>query len=201
MHMKVIGLCGGSGSGKSLVCSIFNELDIICIDADRVYHDMISSDSECSKELISVFGDEIAAEVGINRARLRELAFLSKDNLELLNNITHKHILKQTRLMISNVRATTDSKAVIFDAPLLFESGFDKECDITVCVIADDETRINRIIERDSITIDAARARIRAQIPNDELVKKCDYSIENNSSVDALRKRVLEIKHKIIDNN
>ena len=199
--MKVIGLCGGSGSGKSLVCSIFNELDIICIDADRVYHDMISSDSECSKELISVFGDEIAAEVGINRARLRELAFLSKDNLELLNNITHKHILKQTRLMISNVRATTDSKAVIFDAPLLFESGFDKECDITVCVIADDETRINRIIERDSITIDAARARIRAQIPNDELVKKCDYSIENNSSVDALRKRVLEIKHKIIDNN
>ena len=199
--MKVIGLCGGSGSGKSLVCSIFNELDIICIDADRVYHDMISSDSECSKELVSVFGDEIAAEVGINRARLRELAFISKDNLELLNNITHKHILKQTRLMISNVRATTDSKAVIFDAPLLFESGFDKECDITVCVIADDETRINRIIERDSITIDAARARIRAQIPNDELVKKCDYSIENNSSVDVLRKRVLEIKHKIIDNN
>ena len=199
--MKVIGLCGGSGSGKSLVCSIFNELDIICIDADRVYHDMISSDSECSKELISVFGDEIAAEVGINRARLRELAFLSKDNLELLNSITHKHILKQTRLMISNVRATTDSKAVIFDAPLLFESGFDKECDITVCVIADDETRINRIIERDSITIDAAKARIRAQIPNDELVRKCDYSIENNSSVDVLRKRVLEIKHKIIDNN
>ena len=198
--MKVIGLCGGSGSGKSLVCSIFNELDIICIDADRVYHDMISSDSECSKELVSVFGDEIAAEVGINRARLRELAFLSKDNLELLNNITHKHILKQTRLMISNVRATTDSKAVIFDAPLLFESGFDKECDLTICVIADEKIRIERIINRDGISYEAAKARINSQISNDELINKCTYSIENNSTDQELRNGVADLYKTIFDN-
>ena len=199
--MKLIGLCGGSGSGKSFVCSIFNEYGILSINADSVYHDMISTDSECTRELISVFGNEIAANVGIDRAKLRNVVFSSNDKLRLLNEITHKHILTKTRRLISRITETTDCKALIFDAPLLFESGFDEECDVTVCVVADEQTRINRIIERDSISIEAAKARISSQIPNDELIKKCDYSIENNSSVERLRDQVLEIKSKIIDNN
>ena len=199
--MKLIGLCGGSGSGKSFVCSIFNEYGILSINADSVYHDMISTDSECTRELISVFGNEIAANVGIDRAKLRNVVFSSNDKLKLLNEITHKHILTETRRLISRITETTDCKALIFDAPLLFESGFDEECDVTVCVVADEQTRINRIIERDSISIEAAKARINSQIPNDELIKKCDYSIENNSSVERLRDQVLEIKSKIIDNN
>ena len=199
--MKIIGLCGGSGSGKSFVCSVFNEYGILSINADRVYHDMISTDSECARELISVFGTEISADVGIDRAKLREVVFSSRGKLKLLNEITHKHILAETRRLISRISETTDCKALIFDAPLLFESGFDKECDVTVCVVADEQTRINRIIERDSISIEDAKARISSQISNNELIKKCDYSIENNSSVEKLREAVLEIKSKIIDNN
>ena len=198
--MRIIGLCGGSGSGKSLVCSIFNEFGIKSIDADHVYHDLISSDSECSRELISAFGKDIASTVGIDRAKLRETAFTSKENLKLLNEITHKHILRKTRELITQIRLSTNCKAVIFDAPLLFESGFDKECDVTVCVIADEKTRIDRIIKRDSISTEAAIKRIRAQIPNEELIRKCDYSIENNSSVESLREQILEIIQLIIDN-
>ena len=199
--MKLIGLCGGSGSGKSFVCGIFNEYGILSINADRVYHDMISTDSECARELISVFGNAISAGVGIDRAKLREVVFSSSGKLKLLNEITHKHILAETRRLISRISETTDCKALIFDAPLLFESGFDKECDVTVCVVANEQTRINRIIERDSISIEDAKARISSQISNNELIKKCDYSIENNSSVEKLREAVLEIKSKIIDNN
>lgn len=198
--MKIIGLCGGSGSGKSLVCSIFNEFGICSIDADRVYHDLISSDSECSRELISVFGDSISLSPGIDRRRLREIVFSSKDKLKLLNEITHKHILSQTRKLISDIERTTNNRAVIFDAPLLFESGFDMECDVTVCVIADEETRIERIVERDSITKEAAKSRIKAQISNEELMQKCDFTIINDSTVNVLREKVLKIKQQILDN-
>ena len=198
--MKIIGLCGGSGSGKSLVCSIFNEFGICSIDADKVYHDLISSDSECSRELISVFGDSISLSPGIDRRRLREIVFSSNDKLKLLNEITHKHILSQTRKLISDIEHTTNNRAVIFDAPLLFESGFDMECDVTVCVIADEETRIERIIERDSITKEAAKSRIKAQISNEELMQKCDFTIINDSTVNVLREKVLKIKQQILDN-
>ena len=195
--MKVIGLCGGSGAGKGTVCDLFKEIGIRSIDTDKVYHSMISTDSECTKELVSVFGNTIYAHPGIDRAALREIVFKSQNNLKKLNEITHKHILSEVREFI---KASSDCEAVIIDAPLLFESGFDKECDVTVCVIADSDVRIARIMKRDNISSDVANARISSQISNDLLVQMCDHSIDNSSTVSALRKKVYELKNKLFDN-
>ena len=196
--MTVIGLCGGSGSGKGLVCNIFNEFGIKSIDTDRLYHELISSESECTKELISCFGDGIASSTGINRVRLREVAFSSKSNLTLINKITHKHILEVARKRIDQYKRD-GYKGVVIDAPLLFESGFDKECDLTVCVIADEELRINRIIKRDGISRNDAVKRINSQIPNDKLIKKCTYCIENNSTEEILRLQVAGLINLIFE--
>ena len=194
--MKVIGMCGGSGAGKGTVCSIFAELGIKSIDTDKLYHDIISRDSECTLELISFFGDSVYAAPGIDRRALRDIVFSSEENLAQLNMITHKHILAQVRSIINSERC---AEGIIIDAPLLFESGFDKECDTTVCVLADEEIRIKRIIQRDGLTPDAARRRIASQIQNAELIKRCEYSIENNSTEEELRENIAELYKKMFN--
>ena len=197
--MKVIGLCGGSGSGKGLVCRFFNELGIKSIDTDKVYHNMISTNSECARELISFFGEGITSlDFVIDRKKLREVAFSSDEALRQLNLITHKHILTQVRTIIEEY-SEQGYPGVIVDAPVLFESGFNKECDLTICVIAEEKIRIDRIISRDGISFEEAKARINSQISNDDLVKKCTYSIENNSIEQELCKRVAELYEIIFE--
>ena len=195
--MKIIGLCGGSGSGKGVACDIFAELGIPCIDTDKVYHGLISTNSECAVELITTFGEQLNAFPGIDRLRLREVAFSSQNNLVKLNRITHKHILEKTRSIIEDIKSDPTVLGVVIDAPLLFESGFDKECDITVCVIADESVRIDRITKRDNISTDQALARINAQISNSDLISRCDYSVENNTTVDDLRNKINIVYNKI----
>ena len=197
--MKVVGLCGGSGSGKSLVCSFFNDFGVKCIDTDMIYHEIISVNSECTNELISYFGDSISASPGIDRAKLRDIAFRSDDNLKILNAITHKHILNEVRLRITEIKTEGTAIGIIIDAPLLFESGFDEECELTVAVISDTDKRIERIIERDGISYDQAVSRVSRQISNDTLIKICDYVIENNSTPDALKSQVCELTSTLFD--
>ena len=195
--MVVIGLCGGSGSGKGTVCAIFAELGIKSIDTDKLYHGIISSDSECTMELVECFGKDVYANPGINRKALRDIVFSSSDKLKLLNEITHKHILSEVRKII---KGNLDARGIIIDAPLLFESGFDKECDVTVAITADEFTRLERITKRDGISLEHAKARIASQISDRELIQKCNYSIENSSTENELRSKVLELYQKLFNN-
>ena len=119
--------------------------------------------------------------------------------MKILNEITHRHILDKTRQLIKDY-AHCGVEAVIVDAPLLFESGFDKECDVTVAIIADRKVRIQRIVSRDGISENDAIIRIDAQTSNEELIKRCNYFIENNGDVDSLRASVAVIYKKIMDN-
>ena len=199
--MKIIGLCGGSGSGKGSVCEIFSELSVPSVDTDLVYRKMTLVDSSCMRALKREFGDEIANSDGsLNRVELRRLVFDSEDakkNRKKLNAISHKFILDETRRIIAE-KEREGAKAIIIDAPLLFESGFDRECDVTACVIADEDVRISRIILRDGISAADAKRRIEGQITNDELVRLSDYVIENNGDLDALRAQVINLYKKII---
>ena len=90
--------------------------------------------------------------------------------------------------------------AAIVDAPLLFESGFNEECDLTVCVISDEEKRISRIVDRDGITYETAKKRIGTQISDTELVNLCDYVITNNDDIPSLRSQTLRIAKLILEN-
>ena len=197
--MKVIGLCGQSGAGKGLVCSFFSELNVACIDTDKVYHDIISTDSACTLELLECFGHGIYANPGINRKELGKIVFNSPEGLKQLNTIAHKHILNSVRETISRIKKDGIFDGVIIDAPLLFESGFDKECDVTLALLADKEVKIARIMARDSIDREHALKRLESQISNEDLKKKCDYAIENNSNAQELREKVGNIKKIIFD--
>ena len=197
--MKVIGLCGQSGSGKGLVCSFFNEINVVSIDTDQIYHNIISTNSDCTGELVSCFGEFIFADPGIDRKKLGMIAFASKENLDKLNEITHRHILGEVRTTISRIKRENSADGIIVDAPLLFESGFDKECDMTVAVITDPDTKIARIMARDGITRDAAIKRLSSQISDQELISRCDHVIYNSQDPDDLRNRVHELKKILFD--
>ena len=198
--MKIIGLTGGSGSGKGAVCHILEEFNIPCIDTDRIYRDMTVTASECTKALVAEFGDGILnSSGGIDRTSLASIVFCgegAEERRSRLNEITHAFILSKTR-QILNTLSASGTKIAFVDAPVLFESGFDKECDVTVSVVANREIRLNRIIARDGITLEQAKNRINSQKSDDELTKLTDLSIENNGDLSELREEVLALLEKL----
>lgn len=189
--MLVIGLCGGSGSGKSTVAGLLKEHNILHVDTDSIYRSLISSPSECTKELTDEFGVAIINTDGsINRPGLAEIVFNDKNKHTALNRIAHKHVLNVVREIISS---SSEYLAVCVDAPMLFESGFDKECDIIVAVTAPLEDRIDRIIKRDNITREAAIKRINSQLTDSELESKADFVIKNENNTSMLASNIDEL--------
>ncbi|MBO7196077.1 MAG: dephospho-CoA kinase [Clostridia bacterium] len=200
--MKVIGLCGGSGSGKGALCELFRQKNIPTIDTDLVYREITVGRSECLSALEKAFGKDIITEDGaLNRRILSNIVFSGENSerrLALLNSIAHRYILDEVRLRLNEYRLRGCSAAVV-DAPVLYESGFDRECDIIICVIADYETRISRIMARDNLSRDAAVMRISSQISDAELISKVDYVIENNSDIEALDNQLRAVLKQIFD--
>ncbi len=191
--MLTVGLTGGSGSGKGYLSSLLSDKDICIIDTDRVYHDMISSSSPCVDALVSAFGDKIVnSNGGIDRGVLGGIVFSSKEKLELLNSIAHAFIREECNGIIERSTA----KIVIIDAPVLFESGFDSMCDLIVGVVASEDTRIGRIIKRDSISREKALNRIRNQNSDDWFREKCDIVIENDGG--ELESKASELKARLM---
>ena len=117
----------------------------------------------------------------------------------LLNRISHKHVWDKTKEIISYLKKS-GAEFVMIDAPLLFESGFNKECDFVIAVTADMDIRIERIIKRDGIDKNAATLRIKSQLPDNYLVENSDFHIENSGSYEELEKQInkLVIQLKLI---
>lgn len=198
--MKTIGLTGGSGAGKGCVCHSFLKLDINSIDTDKVYRELCLPGSPCLIELIGVFGNGILNEDGtLDRKELASIVFSDKEKLEVLNLITHRYILNSVREWLE-IQRSEGRLAAIVDAPLLYESGFDKECDIVIAVVSDKATRIKRIIARDSISEQAAEKRLSNQGDDSFYTQNADFVIINNGSKDELDAQTKEIYTKLFGN-
>ncbi len=185
--MKIIGLCGGSGSGKGTVAAMLAEYGALHIDTDAVYHGLTSGSSACLDELVSEFGEGILAEDGsLDRRALSKIVFADGggEALGRLNSISHRHVLAEVRRII----AASEGKYtdVLVDAPLLYESGFDAECDFVVAVIAPKEERIRRIMARDGVSEEAAARRIAAQTDDATLASRADFVINNGGDLASL---------------
>ena len=187
--MKIIGLTGPSGAGKGFSYHFFKKLDIPCIDTDDVYHKLLIPPSACVDELAKNFGTEILQKNGtVDRKRLANIVFSDESHkkLELLNLITHKYVLDKAREIIKAADGRGE-RAIIVDAPALYESGFDRECDFVICLLADPSLRLTRIIDRDSISEERAGARINGQKSDDFYSSRADHTILNNNSPEQLR--------------
>ena len=197
MKIKVIGLCGGSGSGKGAVCSILAKFGYLTVDTDKVYRTLTDKKTKCLEALVSEFGNAILNENGtLDRRKLAGIVFLDADKLKKLNFIAHKFVLDEVRAIILGAEGDGFS-GVIVDAPLLFESGFDAECDFVVAVVADRQIRIQRIIDRDGITEEEAIRRIDSQKTDSELRALVDFVVENNGNLEELNCELIKLLNKL----
>ncbi len=192
---KLIGLTGTTGSGKSPVRKIFEENGYKVIDADILAREAIKNDI-VKGDILAMFGVDLIENNEINRKELAKRAFKDKNSVNMLNAVMHPHI---TTLFIKELKRLTDlgEGKIIFDAPQLFEAGMDIICDEVVAVSADEKIRIERITNRDKISEEMAKQRIKVQFPDRFFKENCDYYIENNSSFEDLKVKVQEIISEI----
>jgi len=201
--MMLVGLCGRSGSGKGYISKMFAQFGIPSIDTDVVYHNLTGSCTEpssCMKELIERFGTQIiSADGSLDRGVMRSLVFgEDKQALRDLNSITHKHILEDT-LRMADELYRAGNQIILVDAPLLYESGFDKICECVVCVTAPEDVIISRIMKRDGISFEDAQKRLASQKTVAELEDRADFLIVNNDEKEILRGYVKECADKLAE--
>ena len=182
----IIGLTGGIASGKSTVSKYLAEKGFEVYDADKIAKD-ISEKKSVQEEIILTFGDKILDEnKNVDRKKLKEIVFEDKEKLEKLNGIIHPKVID----FYKELKEKNTDEIIIFDVPLLFESGIDKFCDKILVVISDYEIQLNRIVERDKIDRELAEKIIKSQLSNEERIKKADVVIENNSNLEDLFEKV-----------
>lgn len=193
--MKIIGLTGPSGAGKSFSYPVFEKYNIHCIDTDDVYHKLLIPPSACVDELVDCFGSSVLAPDGtLDRKELAKIVFSdkSRDKIRVLEKITHKYITEETHKIIDDCR-TQKKLAVVIDAPVLFESELANECDFTIAVLCDQNTRVERIMARDTLTKEQAVMRVNAQQCDEYFTTRADYTVVNDSPLKSAKEQIIEI--------
>jgi len=195
--MKVIGLTGGIGSGKSTVSRFLAELGAVLIDADKVGHEAFEPHTEVWREVVAAFGRQILTPAGdIDRAKLGELVFGNPESLAHLNRIMHPRIYDMVNARIEECRQQ-GVDVVVLEAPLLLEASWVPSVDEVWVVIASEATVLKRLQERAGLAEPESLARIRSQISNEERVKHASVVINNDSSLTDLKVRVNEIWQRL----
>ena len=185
--MKIIGLTGGSGTGKGTVAAQMRAHGAGWVDADAVYRRLCAENREMLAALDAAFGGVLDGSGALDRPRLAAIVFSDPAKLTALNDLTRPFIRAAS---LDALHALSDCPIVLYDAPTLFEAGADDLCEQVIGVLADRATRIRRVMARDGIPEDAARARILAQPDDDFYRRRCDYILENNGDLAALQREV-----------
>ena len=183
VRLFIIGITGGTGTGKSTALRALDSLGHLTLDGDTIYHELLTDNNSLKLELEARFNG-VLQDGEIDRVALGEIVFSDPSALVDLNTITHKYISSEIDRRISAWAAKGGAVAAI-DAIALIESGNAKECDVVVFVTAPRDTRISRIMERDGITRIQAEKRIHAQKPDSYYKENCDHVLEDNNGTSA----------------
>ncbi len=192
----IVGITGGIACGKTTVSQLLAEKGAIPINADEIGHQLLKADSPVITELTNEFGEDILEESGnISRKKLGAIVFVDKAARERLNSILHPLIIERSRTHAQQLVKEDPSCVVLLDAPLLIEAGAYDSVDLIVVVSSSPEIQIKRIIERSKaqnrpLTETDAQARIDSQMPLSEKIKYADVVIENEGTLEELKKQV-----------
>lgn len=195
--MKILGLTGGSGTGKSAACTAFARLGCGVIDADATYRTLCDTCEPMLKEIQNVFGDVFSTEGKLDRKKLGAIVFADAQKLQQLNAITHPYIRQAARDAFA-AYSKRGCLLCIYDAPVLFEGQMETLCDKTCAVLAARNTRIARIVARDAITEEYAALRIDAQKDDAFYRERCDYVVQNDADLDTLYTQVRKIYEDMV---
>ena len=182
---RVIGVTGRSGSGKSLLSQQLQAMGAQVLDADKVYAQLLKYDNPMTRMLCHHFPG-VWKEGVLDRKKLADIVFSDPKALETLNFITHSQVRAQMHCTVAH----SDSKLIVLDVPLLFESGIDQLCDLTLAVLADREGSLARIMKRDGIDRPRAEARLNSQPHDDFYRARADLLLHNTGTLAQFEEKV-----------
>ena len=187
----VVGITGGTGSGKTTLLKSIEACGGLILDCDAIYHELLRSDDS----MLAAIGNRFPGTVEngtLNRKQLGSIVFADPSALQDLNRITHAAVRQE---VLRRLETAPDLAAI--DAIGLFEGGLAELCDVTVAVTAPEKDRIARLMQRDGITEEYARNRIRAQHDEQWFRERCDYVLVNDGKLDAFATNCLAFLHTL----
>lgn len=188
---RIIGLTGGIASGKTTTSNILKELGAIIIDADKIARKVVEKGRPALSEIEKHFGAEILLENGeLNRKKLGNIVFNDPKLLEKLNEITHPHIIKEIINEINWHKRTYNNRVIILDAALLIEQNLMHLVEEVWLVVTTEEMQLNRLVEREGISVDDAKKRINVQMSFEDKKKYADLIIDNSKDLAYLREQI-----------
>ena len=187
--IKLIGLTGGAGSGKSTVAGYLRELGARVIDADRIGHDLLNPGSPCHDSILKAFGPSIVAKGRINRKALGKIVFGNRRELVKLNKIVHPHIVTNIKNKIAKIKNSGFNGLVIVDAALIVPWGLHKKLDLLIVIDTPLKTRIERLRAK-GLSLNQARKILVSQLPVSRLKREADIIVTNDGNLSLLKKKV-----------
>ena len=189
--MKVIGLTGGTGSGKSTVSAYLKEKGCYIIDADKISRELTEKGGEALEPIRERFGEEVFLEDGsLDRKKLGSIVFNDNQKLKILEGITTDIVIKKTLEDVKKLKTEGKAGIVVLDAPLLFECGM-KDCtDENWLVTCEKEMRIHRLMSRDGLGRKSILDRMANQLSDEEKLLLTDYVIDNSTNLTELYSQI-----------
>ena len=195
--MKVIGLTGGIGSGKSTVSRFLAELGATIINADKIGHEIFKPDAEVWREVVAAFGKQVVAVNGtIDRKKLGTIVFGNPEARVRLNQIMHPRIYDLVKAQLEEYRRQRVG-VVVLEAPLLLEAGWTSLVDEVWVTTASEDTVLKRLRERTGLSEAESRVRIRSQLPMEERTRYANVVIDTDCDLDKLKAKVKELWRKL----
>ena len=190
--MKIVGVTGGIGSGKTTVCKIFEEIGVPVYYADVRAKELMETNVELRNKLINVFGDKTYLNGKLNRSYLATQIFNSKEKLSIINGLVHPAVAEDFDLWVESHQ---NSAYVLKEAAILFESGAYQDVDISVLVIAPEDIRLERVMSRDGSAKEDVQKRMNNQWTQERKAKLADHIIKNDGT-EMLIPQVLELHNR-----
>ncbi|NLI58429.1 MAG: dephospho-CoA kinase [Clostridium sp.] len=192
--MKVIGVTGGIGSGKTTVSNILSSLGAKVIEADKISRDIMRKGHRVFDEIVDYFGEDILDEKGeLVRRKIADIAFNSEEKLKALNDITHKYISIEIK---NEIKKCNNEDTVVVDAAIPLENGFIDVSDEIWFVTADRDIRIDRVMKRNNLTYSKVMDIIKIQPDDDYYISISDIIIYNNGDYKELEEKVKKVYKK-----
>jgi len=191
---KKVGVTGGIGAGKSIVCRILSAMGYPVFNSDLQARSIINTDPSVKKEVISLFGEEAYHQNELDRKYIAKCVFNNKSLLTQLNNIVHPAVRRE----FSSWAKAQDASLVFNEAAILFETGTYKQYDAMLLVTASESTRIERVMERDQVSEEEVRKRMNKQWADEKKIPLADFCIENDKEK-MLIPQVLETVSKLLE--
>jgi dephospho-CoA kinase len=196
--VTTLGVTGGIGSGKTTVCGFLEEQGARVFYADLEAKRLMQEDADVQAAVTEAFGADAYREDGtLNRTYLAETVFGEAERVERLNAIVHPRVFEAFEAAKERAR-DEDVSLLVHEAALLFEAGGDEHVDTTAAVVAPDARRIDWVTERDGVTPEQVQARMQHQLPQDELRKRADHVLENDGTLDDLRRKSVDLYWMVV---